>query len=181
MSDLLEHYERRWGSGEQMALVAGPIHELPHDFVVRVFAPSASWEHWTYATIGMSQDWDDDAIELHMYAPSRDMTNVELLYATAHYHRTGARLGLHHTVNFGRPWYPESRCTHGFISLPYFGGPTLERCVSGDRTIRCLWLLPITAAEKEFAVAYGVEALESRLEAAQLDYGDPARPSVIAN
>ena len=44
---------------------------------------------------------------------------------------------------------------------------------------RILWLLPITEAERDFKAANGLEALEQRLEAARIDFWDPARPSTV--
>jgi len=107
--------------------------------------------------------------------------HTELLTAVAHYHRTGAKLGLGHTVNFGRPWLPDSLCTFGLISLPYIDGPKLEWLPldSADHCARLLWLVPITEAEVAFKKAHGVEALEERLEAAHFDYIDPQRASVV--
>jgi len=58
----------------------------------------------TYATVGMSGERCKEPIELHLFSESEDENLVELLAATAHFHRTGSSLGLGHTVNFGRGW-----------------------------------------------------------------------------
>lgn len=114
-----------------------------------------------------------------MFAPSCSDSIVELLTAVAHYHRHGAPLGLGHIVNFGQPWHPRSRCEYGLLSLPYLDGPLLERLTfdRGD-VVRCLWLVPITAAERCFALEHGLEALEQRLEQEEFQYCDPLRASV---
>jgi len=133
-----------------------------------------------YATRCMSQPEDEARLEIHLLTGREKETDpelVELLTVTAHYHRTGTRLGLGHTVNFGRPWRPGSACTHGLLSLPYLDGPRLEWLA--EPRVQFLWLIPITAAELLFKKQHGLEALEERFEAAQFDYLDPLRPSVV--
>jgi len=133
-----------------------------------------------YATRCMSQLEDEERLELHLLTRRDDdlaPALVELLTVTAHYHRTGSSLGLGHTVNFGRPWRPGSACTHGLISLPYLDGPRLEWLL--EPRVRFLWLVPITASELLFKKQHGLEALEERFEAAQFDFLDPLRASVV--
>jgi hypothetical protein len=65
----------------------------------------------------MSQPQDETRLELHMLCPYASDKSVELQYITAHFHRTGARLGLNHTVNFGLPWLEGSSRDHALISL----------------------------------------------------------------
>jgi hypothetical protein len=113
-----------------------------------------------------------------MFASDRCDELAELLVATSHYHRTGAKLGLGDTVNFGRAWLPGSLCDHGLLSLPYLDGPTLEWLrVDGDQT-RFLWLIPITKEEVEFSRKNGLEALEARFQKLRFNYLDPKRQSV---
>ncbi|SRR6266851_5812529 len=174
------HYETHWHSlAHVRGWTKGRRIGLPQDFAVLEFPPHGERPLWTYATSGMSQGSDQTRIELHLFAPAQDQSHVELLHAVAHYHRTGARLGLSHTVNFGRPWLPSSACTHGLISLPYLDGPALEWCSTPGGKIRCLWLVPITPPELQFKKAQGVEALEARFDALRFDYADPTRPSVV--
>jgi hypothetical protein len=126
----------------------------------------------------MSSIADEQPLELHMFSPREVPAHTELLTAVAHYHRTGARLGLGHTVNFGRAWLPGSQCDHGLISLPYLDGPRLEELMVDGKLIRCLWLIPVTTAEVEFKKHHGLEALEARFETEQFSYIDPLRRSV---
>jgi hypothetical protein len=128
----------------------------------------------------MSQPDDEDRIELHLLTRRSGQVLdelVELLTAVAHYHRTGRRLAVGHSVNFGRPWLPGSACTHGLISLPYLDGPELEWLAAP--AVRFLWLIPVTEAEVSFKKSRGLEALEERFEATAFDYLDPRRPSVV--
>lgn len=60
--------------------------------------------------------------------------------------------------------------------MPYVDGPDLQWAPGRER---CLWLLPITEAERDFKREQGLDALESRFEASNFDYLDPARASVV--
>jgi hypothetical protein len=175
-----DHYARCWNSkGEAIEWKLGPVEQLPPGFRVLAFAPTDRRKMWTYATCGMSHQSDATLIELHLFSPIRDETLVELLTVIAHYHLTGAYLDIGHTVNFGRPWLPHSKCDHGLISLPYLDGPSLEWFEVSQRRIRFLWLIPITADEVAFKKAQGLDALEDRFEAVGFNYLDPERSSVV--
>jgi hypothetical protein len=176
---ITRHYRDIWSvAGDLSPLPSGPIHQLPADFAVLRFAPRTGRKMWTYATCGMSQAGDARRIELHMHSPRDSASIVELLTITAHYHRTGATLGLSHSVNFGRPWLDESACDHGYVSLPYLDGPLLENLTALGTTAKFYWLIPVTRSEIAFKKAKGVEALERAFEQASFNYLDPARPSV---
>jgi hypothetical protein len=172
------HYSRLWSppvSAEH--LDAGPVHELPDEF--RVLRIKRSAEMMAYATRCMSQPTDKERLELHVFCRPSDEGRaalVEILTAVAHFHRTGSKLGLGHTVNFGKPWVAGSSATHGLISLPYLDGPELEWLRGPE--VRFLWLIPVTAAEVQFKKAHGMEALEAVLEEKRFNYLDPFRASV---
>lgn len=134
---------------------------------------------WTYATCGMSALIPSVPIELHLFSPFATNSHVELLTAIVHYHLTGAALNLGHTVNFGRPWLPESQCEFGLISLPYLDGPGLEQLTLDDKTINFAWLIPITESEVKFKKSNGLEALEHEFEQANFNYIDPKRSGVV--
>lgn len=174
------HYKRNWGElGEPCPFASGPIHELPQGFQVMSFPPRQGRSLWTYATYGMSRADDVEPLELHLFSPVADNGIVELLFAVAHFHRTGSKLNLWHTVNFGRPWLGNSLCTHGLVSLPYLDGPDLENLHGPLGTIKFYWLIPITREELALKKKSGIEALEARFEEAAFDYSDPARKSVV--
>lgn len=174
---ITSHYSGFWNAaGHRSPFDRGPIHQLPPDFCVLEFAPHAGRNMWTYATCGMSQPGDDRPIELHVFSPLQTDEVAELLYMTAHFHCTGERLGLNHTVNFGKPWIAASSCDHGFISLPYLDGPSLEH---GPDNIKFYWLIPTTKAEVEYATAHGTNALEEAFERGPFNYLDPARRSAV--
>lgn len=173
-----DHYTRAWSSPlELVRWNRGPANELPAEFGVLVFQRSPI--SLAFATRGMSQVSDSERLELHIIA-RRDAESdrvVELLTAVAHYHRTAHHLGLGHTVNFGRPWLPGSKCTFGLISLPYLDGSALEWL--DEPKIRFLWLIPITEAELNFKKTHGVDVLEGKFESAGFDYQDPLRLSAV--
>jgi hypothetical protein len=171
-SALLSHYAGVWGPGfVDTRMVAGPVEDLGDEFGVFVFRPSKARSLWTYATHGMS------SIELHLFSPVETVAHVELLTAISHYHLT-TRLDLGHTVNFGRPWLPGSKCEFGLVSLPLMDGPKLER-LDGASGVRCYWLIPITSAEREFKVRNGVEALEDLFQKKKVLPTDPMRSSAV--
>jgi hypothetical protein len=174
------HYEQCWESQCQTAIWSGgPAWQLPHGFKVLVFSPNNRRKMWTYSTCGMSQQKDAPPLELHLFSPTENELHVELLTVVVHYHLTGAYLDVGHTVNFGRPWLPESKCDHGLISLPYLDGPRLEWLGETGRGIHFLWLIPITANELDYKKEHGLEALESRFEENRFDYLDPKRASIV--
>jgi hypothetical protein len=175
-----EHYSQKWNVQPEVCLFQrGPVHELPPEFRVLAFPPHNERSMWTYATCGMSLPDDPKPIELHMFSKVRSESLVELLFVTAHFHRTSARLDLGHTVNFGRPWLTSSPCTFGLVSLPYLDGPDIENFECRDGTGKCYWLIPITKAELELKKVEGVEALETRFDASRFDYAEPMRASVV--
>jgi hypothetical protein len=176
---LERHYESRWAKpSERLRWRRGPVQELPGDFEVLAIKRSAGVV--AYATVCMSQPEDAERLELHVLAPETAglaERMSELLTIVAYFHRTGARLGLGHTVNLGEPWIGGAECTHGLLSLPYLDGPALEWM--SEPRVRFLWLLPITEGELRFKKEKGLEALEQRFEQEGLDYLDLLRQSVV--
>jgi hypothetical protein len=180
---LTEHYERAWHrSAVKREWGEGPVADLPVGFCVLEFPPGQGRDMWTYATCGMSAGIGDEPMELHLFSPVQADEHVELLTVIAHYHVTGARLGLGHTVNFGRPWLSGSRCSFGLVSLPYLDGPDLELArgpaFARQGEVHCLWLIPITAGEVQFKKQRGLEALEGLFQDAGINYVDPHRPDL---
>lgn len=174
------HYTDVWNSAPNVwAFNAGPIGQLPNGFAVLRFPPRDDRKMWTYATRCMSLPADDEPLELHIFSPFETDEVVELLVATAHFHRTSTKLDVGHSVNFGRPWIEDSECDHGLISLPYLDGPRLENLPIGARTVKFYWLIPVTSSEVNFKKASGLEALESQFDKSGFDYVNPQRRSVV--
>jgi Suppressor of fused protein (SUFU) len=156
----------------------GPAHEeLPRLRVVE-FASGPKTGLWTYVTVGAWEACKDPRLEFLIVAPKQDQRHIELLFMAAWYHgRHG--LGTGHTLPIGEPWLPGSTCDHFLVSRPYPFGPDLEICNFPDWHLHVLWLLPITAAERELKVREGCDAIEQRFEECGLEYWMPNRASTI--
>jgi hypothetical protein len=156
--ELVEHYSGQIG-GPWLCYspLGGRAHELPAGYFLAEFAPHGARPFWVYATVGMGTP--EAPLELILEASTASPRHADVLAWVAHYHCTGARLGLHHTVNLGEPWMPGSSCTRAYVSLPYRYGPALEHAEAGGRSVRCLQLVPITEREHGVILDRGVEAL----------------------
>lgn len=176
--ELNRHYSARWGQQVGKHIWGrGPA--LPQPCWVYEYAPTDKTFSRVYATCGMTPITESELLELFILSPCQTEGHVELLTAIAHYHQTGARLGLGDTVNFGRPWLDKSRCSFGLISLPYPFGPVLENARIAEKVVRVLWLLPITSEERAFKAAFGLRALEELFEKKGFNYLDPIRNPVV--
>lgn len=177
--ELLSHYRREWPS--EPVIHGPPCGGRP--FVcspqIAEFRPSQQCPYWTYSTIGMTEPSASDLLEIYLQVQVPSALHVELLAVVAHYHQTGRRLGLGHSVSFGRAFVPGSACASGYLSLPYAYGPSLEWARLSGREVRVLWLVPLHESERRCLVESGVDALESRLEASAFNYLDPMRPAVV--
>lgn len=178
---LTKHYSQQFGVPEVVQWSRGPVHLLPAGFRVLRFPPVHPKRLFIFATCGMAALGGSHALECVLLSPVPDESQVELLTVITWYHTTTARLGLGHTVNFGRAWMPDSDCTYGLLSLPYLHGPSLEHFDHVTGRTRVLWLIPITSEERAFKVQHGLEALESRFESSGFDYSNPHRASVVAS
>ena len=177
--DIRKHYSEFWGEFTEHKFIRGPINELPVGFKILKFFPNNKRNMWTYATCGMSNNSDVNAIEIHMFSSVEHDFLIELLTIIAHYHVTGGNLGMGHTINFGCPWYKESNLEYGLLSLPYLDGPVFENYNIESRIIQFLWLIPITENEKNYKKQEGLEASEQKFEEVKFNYLDPYRESVV--
>ncbi|MFG2044853.1 suppressor of fused domain protein [Dactylosporangium sp. NPDC048998] len=153
----------------------GRFYELPSRFSVLEFQRKRTW---CYATVGMSAG-EPDGIETFIVTPGQNLRAVEFLYYLTHFHLTGARLDLGHTVNFGEELWDGSGLDHGFLSFPYVEEPGFESfdCENGRTNVA--WLIPITSAERDYKKEHGVEALEALFEEYSLNYLNPSRASLV--
>ena len=92
--DIRKHYSEFWGEFTEHKFARGPINELPNGFKILKFIPNSKRNMWTYATCGMSNNSDVNAIEIHMFSPVEHDFLIELLTIIAHYHVTGGNLGI---------------------------------------------------------------------------------------
>ena len=179
--NLRTHFEDYFGkAGKQLRLEYGPQEKLHSDFCVLEIAPNIRHSMFCYCTVGMSVDrLDENLIELVLYSPRPDNSIVALLTFCASYHRKKLPLNIHHTVNIGQPWLDDSKCDHGFISLPYLDGDSLELFSFAGQTIHSYWLIPITEKERDFKIENGCDALEELFEVKQIDYLNSNRESLV--
>jgi hypothetical protein len=177
---------RRFFAGHDIQTVAwtvGPIEQRVPGFRVARIGPGPRLGLWSYVSLGCwrATHVDEHGLEFVIAATTDDPRLVELSAMNAYYHAgpPSQRLDLGHTVPIGEPWLEGSSCDHYVVSVPYPYGPALEQCEWKGGHARILWLMPITEAERDFKAANGLEALEARLEAAGVNFWDPARPSTV--
>lgn len=156
----------------------GPMIELAPWFRVVRFSPGPRLGLWSYVSVGGSTLCEGENLEFAIFAEQESLRYVELLTMPAHYH-SGNRLGVGHTMSLGEPWVEGSLCDALLISLPYPLGPEFEVCPIKDSQSRILWALPITEAERQFKIQYGLDALEDKFDQAELCFWDLARESVV--
>lgn len=180
---LQRHYEKCFGSPGVLANFERALgYEFEKAFSVWRFEVLKGAEPYiAFATIGLSHINPSSLIELHLlgHALRDDQPILEALYAVGRYVETGEKINRGHIVNFGRPYLPGSRCCFGLVSRPYPIGPDLELFRIRSKQVSCFWLLPITNAEREFALEHGLEALEQKFDDAELDFLNAKRESVV--
>ncbi len=156
----------------------GPAHEELPQLRALEIAPGPKTGLWVYTTIGAWRARVDPRLEFLITAPVPDQRHVELLFMTTWYHLHRG-LGTGHTLPIGEPWLPGSACEFFLVSLPYPFGPQLEICNFPDWHLHVLWLLPITATERQYKMDQGLEALERRFDACGLEFWVKGRDSVV--
>jgi hypothetical protein len=178
--EIINHYKNNWSleNAYFITLEDGPMKSYNPEFTILVNPPTEERKMWTYATVGMS-DTKDNAMELHLFSEKENNDIAEILTIIAYYKLTENNLKLDDTVNFGKPWFSNSKCDYGLISLPYLDGPKLENFNLGNKKISFYWLIPITKEERDFRWQYGIEKLEELFESNQFNYLNPYRKSVV--
>ena len=185
------HYERCFGQIDSVA------HSLSVDFLplhinVYRFSPTAGRPCWTLITGGMS-DFRQPALEkpptsvapraeLFMYARQLEDWMPSALKGLAEmpFERTTA-LHWGHTVPNGQPFNDEaSEFTSLFFCPPSCEAEEFEEFnLDGDR-VAFLMLVPITEAERAYAIEHGSPALARLMEDANLDFiFDATRTSLV--
>lgn len=175
-----KHYLDNWNQeGKSIVWEMGPMNDLDNHFSILEFEPRKDTNMWAYATCCLTDDFQENPIELFMFSPKKSMECIEILTALAFYHKTESELALWHTVNFGKGWFSGSKLTHGLISLPYLDGPNLENLELGEDLIKFYWLIPISESEAKFKDREGIEALEQKFDNGDFNYLNPNRKSVV--
>jgi hypothetical protein len=137
---------------------------------------------WLYVTAGASAEPMDDGfgLEFLLCAPSAEPLAAKLVAMVAQLHADPRYpLSLGQVLEIGHPWLPGASADHLIVALPGIFDPELEWLSDRERTIRFIWLVPITRREAEFAKQRGLDALQSRLGAAQADVTRLVRDSAV--
>lgn len=158
---------------------AGPMMSEMPSFRVLQIAPGPKFGLYTYVSLGASgMHMDDGRLEFAIFAQNESSRYVELVTMAAYYHKN-QRLGLGDTFPLGEPWIPGATCDHALVSLPYPLGPEFEVCKTNSAHIHILWLLPITAKEREYKVKNGLEALESKFDERAIEFWNLNRLTTV--
>jgi hypothetical protein len=105
---------------------------------------------------------------------SRLLAMVAQLHADPRY-----PLSLGQVLEIGHPWLPGSSCDHLLVCLPGPFGDDFEWLSTRERTVRFVWLLPITRSEAELVRSRGMGALQEKLGASGVDVADRSRRAVV--
>lgn len=155
---------------------------LPGFRVVRI-PPDDAGKPWVYVTCGAAQTAGEgeQGAEYVLLSPTDDGVIVEMLAALATVNAGAPEgLGVGSIVALGRSWIARSWAKHLLVLPPYpfdpgFGVYEEE----GERRTVVLWLVPILAAEADYAREHGYAALEQIIETRKANVADPARSSVV--
>lgn len=158
----------------------GPMFSTSPRFEVAEISPGFRIGLWSYCSKGASVSHRPQHSELEflLLAAAPSERHVEIATMTAYYHGTRG-LDLGHTFPIGEGWVAGSSLDHILVCLPYPVGPGFENCDCGTKSVRILWLLPITSREKELKVEQGIEALERKFDEARIEFWDPKRTGVV--
>jgi hypothetical protein len=178
-----DHLERFFPDAAQavIAPVRSEVQERLPGFRVLRLAPEEAGKPWIYATSGAAQAAaGEDGAEYVLLAPAADAAIVEMLGALAEVNADVAPgLGVGSIIALGRPWIARSWARHLLVLPPYPFGPGFEVYEQDGRRTVVLWLVPILAAEAQYAREHGYEALEQIIETRRANVADPARASVV--
>jgi hypothetical protein len=173
------HYQRFFGPLSQ------PVMHSTDDKAVHIdiyqYAPTEDRPYWTLITGGMSdqrQPLPADVgshvaprAELVMYVREPKGWMFSVLKGMAEMpFDANTYLHWHHTVPNGRAMTAEpSLLTSYFFLPPYFESEGFDSLVVGGDRVHILMLIPITEAEREYAVEHGSQALEDIMSEVEFD------------
>ena len=183
------HYKRFFGPLTQNVVHSTDVKPVHID--IYQFAPTSQRPYWTLITGGMSDerqiqpencdDYMSPRAEILMYVrgPQEWMFNVLKGLAEMPFEK-GTCLHWWHTIPNGMPMTAKPSLLTSFFLPPYFEPPGFtEFTLDGDR-VDFLWMIPITEAERQYAVKHGSQELEKRFEDAELSpVVDESRRSLL--
>ncbi len=179
------HIDKFWHNNKKKEFVwkTGPISQAYKNFSVMEIEPIEKQEEWVYITLGASElhSPNHERLEFFILSPTQDKIHIDTLAMLANFHADFSYGGVYlgRVIEIGRPWMNNSSCEYFLVSLPYATGKEFELFENDLYKIRFLWLLPITYSESMYALKYGQERLEYKLEEMSVDYLNPQRKSVV--
>lgn len=132
------------------------------------------------ATVGASSSSERRGIELALYSRADDVPPLAELLAdlSAYPSREGTFLHWFHALPLGRPIVPNSGLTALYLAFPPVLGADFATLRLPGARVDIVWVIPITAAERDVFASRGADALEEALEEAAVDLADLRRASV---
>jgi hypothetical protein len=184
------HYQRFFGPLSEPVMHSTDVRPVHID--IYQFAPTEERPFWTLITGGMSdrrQNVPADAgshiaprAEILMYVRKPEHWMFAVLKGLAEMpFDDDTYLHWYHTVPNGKPMTARvSQLTSFFFLPPYFEEDGFDSLiVEGDR-VHILMLLPITEAEREYAMQHGSQALEEVMSSSDFDpVVDEERSSLV--
>lgn len=184
-----EHYQRFLGPMKHPLMHSTDTKPVHIDMYQ--FEPTSERPYWTLVTGGMSDkpqlapvadDYRSPRAEILMYVsePKHWMFNVLKGLAEMPF-EDDTHLHYWHTAQNGMPMTAEPSALTAFFFLPpYFEHPEFPKLSLGGDRVDFLWLIPITEAERQYAVRKGGQALEKVIEKANLPIiVDEGRQSLV--
>jgi len=157
----------------------GLVRNLAELAVVRV-----AWSGgvFAYVSAGAAAEPMEEGYGLEFFVVAREADDeiARLLAMVAQLHGDPRYpLSLGQVIEIGHPWLAGSSCDHLLVCLPGPFGDDFEWLSTRERTVRFVWLLPITRAEAELVRAQGMGPLQEKLGTAGVDVAARSRDSVV--
>jgi len=184
------HYRRYFGPLTQNVMHSTDLKRVHVD--IYQFEPTAKRPYWTLITGGMSDEPQplptdcpehiSPRAEIMMYVskPAGWMFSVLKGLAEMPFD-DNTYIHWWHTIPNGMPMTATpSSLTSYFFLPPYFEAKRFGGLKLGGDAVDFLWMIPITEAEREFAMEHGSQALEDKLEEAEMSQVvDESRLSLV--
>ena len=184
------HYQRFFGPLTQKVMHSTDVKPVHVD--IYQFEPTQDREFWTLITGGMSdiqQIAPDNCAEhqapraeilMYVHAPQGWMFNVLKGLAEMPFDND-THLHWWHTIPNGMAMTAKpSLLTSYFFMPPYFEDEQFGSLQLEGDGVDFLWMVPITDAEREFAITHGSQALENRMRDVGISHIlDESRKSIV--
>lgn len=181
------HYERFFGPVTQAVMHSTDVKPVHID--IYQFEPTPERPFWTLVTSGMSNERQiepDEPVsyrtEILMYVSKPQEWMFSVLKGLAEMPFDDHTL-LHwgHTVPNGMPMTASpSLLTSFFFASPYFESLEFNELKLANDKVDFLWMIPITEAEREFAIQHSSEKLYEKFENTNMPtVVEEARESVV--